>query len=255
MKHLLFVILLFSSTVALAQNTQQTTTPVTKIMSGADLQKMIGNVTDRNIYDRDGNIIDSVTAEAKVKSFEYQLGFGTPAGQTGYKHVLSKIDPDRQMLTYKTMKSIPSLRLRSSKLQDGVVLDLKPLARRADTAKLTGKTIIMIFWCPSCYSGGSVPDQYKEINAVISNYYDPNKLQVLAITHAPFDVAAEALKKNPILNAYNIFEASYITDDYQTDNRPAIIMTDKNHKIVFSIAGHAAISPWMLNKLLKENIN
>ena len=256
MKHLLLFILLFCNTILFAQNTQQitTTAPVTKIMSGADLQKMIGNVTDRNIYDNDGNIVDSVTAATKVKSFEYQLGFGTPPGQTGYKHILSKIDPDRQLMMYKTMKNIPSLRLRSPKLQDGVVLDLKPIVKRADTAKLIGKAIIMIFWCPSCYSG-SVPDQYKEINDVISTYYDPNKIQVLAITHASFVEAADALKKSPILNAHNIFEASYITDDYQTDNRPAIIMTDKNHKIIFSLAGHAALSPWMLNKLLKENMN
>ncbi len=79
-------------------------------------------------------------------------------------------------------------------------------------------------------------------------------MQVIAITNSPFDVAAESLKKSPILNARHVFEGSDITDAYQTDNRPVIVMTDKAHKILFSVNNNAAVTPWMLNKLLKENV-
>ncbi|MBC7398851.1 MAG: hypothetical protein H7289_02815 [Mucilaginibacter sp.] len=77
---------------------------------------------------------------------------------------------------------------------------------------------------------------------------------MIAITNSPFDVAADELKKSPILNARNVFEGGFIASVYQTDNRPVIVMTDKAHKILFSVANNTAVTTWMLNKLLKENL-
>jgi hypothetical protein len=255
MKYILFVIAILCSTVAIAQDTKETITVVRKTitMTGAEVKRMFGNVTDKKIYQRDGTIVDSVKAAAMVKSFEYGLGYGTPAGQTEMKHLITKIDPAQKMDLYQRIKSMPAFMLKSPKLQDGLILDLKPIAKSVDTTKLVGKAIIMIFWCPGCYNG-TRHDEYREVNDVISTYYNPDKLQVIAVTNAPFDLAADELKKNPILNARHVFEGSYVTDEYQTDNRPVIIMTDKAHKILFSVKNNTAVTNWMLNKLLKENI-
>ncbi|MDB5003598.1 MAG: hypothetical protein JWQ34_1823 [Mucilaginibacter sp.] len=223
-------------------------------MSGADYNKMFKfKVTDRNIYDQEGHVVDSVTADKMVKSMDYGISLVSTNGQESFRRTLTKINPKQQESIYQSLKDLPHA-LRSRRLQDGLTLDLKPISQRVDTAKLLGKAIIMIFWCTECYSGAGVPNQYHAVNDVISTYYNPDKLQVIAITDSPFDVAAEALKKSPILNARNVFEASGITDAYQTDNRPVIVMTDKAHKILFSISNNAGVTVWMLNKLLKENV-
>jgi hypothetical protein len=255
MKYIYFAIAILCSTAAFAQDTKETTTVVRKTMtmSGAEANRMFSNVTDKKIYQRDGTIVDSVKAAAMVKSFEYGLGYATPEGQTEMKRVLMKINPKHELELYQRIKTDTRMQLKSAKLQDGLTLDLKPLAKSVDTTKLAGKAIIMIFWCPGCYNG-SRHDEYHEINDIISTYYNPDKLQVIAITNSPFDVAADELKKSPILNARNVFEGSHVTDDYQTENRPVIIMTDKAHKILFSVKNNTGVTNWMLNKLLKENM-
>ncbi|MBC7398852.1 MAG: hypothetical protein H7289_02820 [Mucilaginibacter sp.] len=173
MKPILFAIAIFCSTTVLAQDTTRSI----KVMSmkGSDLNRMFGNVTDRKIYQRDGTIVDSVKAAAMVKSFEYETGFGTPIGQTEMKRIITRIDPKHKMETYQLMKIIQQMRLKSTRLQDGLTLDLKPIAKSVDTTKLTGKAIIMIFWCPGCYNG-TRHDEYREVNNVISTYYNPDKL-------------------------------------------------------------------------------
>lgn len=253
MKHIFFAIAILCSTVALAQDNKQTTTVVRKTitMTGPEASRMFSNVTDRKIYQRDGKVIDSAKAVAMVKSFEYALGYGNIEGQTTMKRMIMKINPKQKLELYQRIKS--SSDLKSQKLQDGLTLDLNPMAKRVDTSKLTGKAIIMIFWCPGCYNG-TRNNEYFEINELISTYYNPDKLQIIAITNAPFDVAADELKKSPILNARHVFEGSYVTAGYQTENKPVIVMTDKAHKIIFSVAYNTGVTTWMLNKLLKENI-
>ncbi len=221
-------------------------------MKGSDLNKMF-HVTDHTIYTREGDVVDSVTALKMVKTLEYQTGYGNVKGQEGLKRVITKIDPARQEQMYQILKTQPVLRPRSPKTQEGVVLDLKPIANRLDTVKLKGKALLLIFWCAGCYSG-STPDQFMEINDITSAYADPSKLEVVAITQHSFDVGATALKKSPILNARHIFDASDINAAYNTGDRPLILLTNKDHKIIYAMAQHAAITPWMLNKLLKENV-
>jgi hypothetical protein len=255
MKQILFTIAILCSTVALAQDNKETTTVVRKTMTmtGAEANRMFGSVTDTKLYQRDGTVVDSITAAAMIRSRDYETGYGTPQGQTEMKRLITKVNPKMKMDMYQRIKTDPRMEIKSTRLQDGLTLDLKPLAKRVDTAKLVGKAIVMIFWCPGCYSGAQ-PDQYHDVNEIISTYYNPDKLQVIAITNAPFDVAADALKKSPILNARNVFEGGYVTDDYQTENRPIIVVTDKAHKILFSIKNNTGVTNWMLNKLLKENI-
>lgn len=253
MKHFFFAIAILCNTAAIAQDTKEPTTVVRKTMTGAEANRMFGSITDKKLYQRDGTVVDSVTAEAMLKTRDYETGFGTPQGQTEMKRIITKVNPKMKLDMYQRIKTDPRMQLKSPKLQDGVTLDLTPMAKSVDTTKLVGKAIVMIFWCPGCYSGAP-RNQYQDINDIISTYYNPNKLQVIAITNAPFDVAADALKKSPILNARNVFEAGYLTQDYQTENRPLIVVTDKAHKILFGVKNYTGVTNWMLNKLLKENL-
>jgi hypothetical protein len=253
MKHFLFAIAIFFTAGAMAQDTRETTTVVRKTMTGAEANRMFGSVTDKKLYQRDGTVVDSVAAEAMLKSRDYETGFGTPQGQTEMKRIITKVNPKIKLDMYQRIKTDPRMQLKSPKLQDGITLDLTPMAKSVDTNKLVGKAIVMIFWCPGCYSGAP-RNQYQDINDIISTYYNPDKLQVIAITNAPFDVAADALKKSPILNARNVFEAGYLTQDYQTENRPIIVVPDKAHKILFGVKNYTGVTNWMLNKLLKENL-
>lgn len=255
MKHILFIFSLFCCSTAFAQTDTSKATHIEHrfmTMKGSDLNKMF-HVTDRNIYNREGDIIDSVTTIKMVKTLEYQTGYGNVKGQEGLKRVITKIDPARQEQIYQIIKTQSVMRPRSPKTQEGVVLDLKPVANRLDTSKLKSKALLLIFWCEGCYSG-STPDQYQEINDITSAYADPSQLEIMAITHHPFDVGAMALKKSPILNAHHIFDGSDVNSKYDTGDRPLIILTNKEHRIIYAMAQHAAITPWMLNKLLKGTL-
>jgi hypothetical protein len=217
-------------------------------------KKMLGPDPDNHIYDNEGNIVDSAKAADMVRSLDYTMALRKLKGQTAFKHVVIKTIPKVQLMAYQYLKDEPYLKVESPKLQDGVILDLKPLVKKIDTTTLTGKAIIMIFWCPECYNG-SKPDQYREINEAIAPFANSDKLQVLAITKVQPYEAKDALKKSPILYAQMITGASSVTYKYDMNDQPAIIMTDTTHKIIFAMSNRLPMTPQILHKLLNEVLN
>jgi hypothetical protein len=216
--------------------------------------RLAASVTDRNIYDSQGNVVDPAKAAEMEKTFEYHTNVGQINGQPTLRHVIRKINPDLQTRIYQTINNIPELKVKSAKLQVGATLKLKPIARRVDTTKLVGKAIVMIFWRPA-HPGEPMYDQYHDINNAIAPYANSGKLQVIAITHLGFDKAADELKYNPILNAQLITGAPSINYDYETNDEPMLIMTDTSHKIILSATRHVFETAWMLHQLLKEDLN
>jgi hypothetical protein len=252
MKRLILSALLsavFSPLFAQSQNgTVVKTTRVT--MKGSDLQKMFGNVkiTDPKFYDGTGNVVDSAEAVRLLRTYDYVLGWKRN-DQGEYKKLLSKISPARWAAMDSTARS--TNRPKSPKLQQGVTLDLKPLNKSIDRKSFEGKAVMLIFWCDGCFAG-STPDAYAAVNEVLSMYFNPDKLEILTITQHPMDVAKEALRKNPIVNTQHIVDAGDIINEYETGNRPIIVLTDKNHKILYSVTNNAMVTPRILYKTFKE---
>jgi hypothetical protein len=254
MKRLILIIYLLSSSISIfAQEVEKrkiVAVSTTVIKSGSELQKMLGGVkiTDPKIYDKTGNVVDSIDAVAKVKSFQYTLGWAQNK-EGEYKRTLFKIDPELQVIFDANTKK---LRLpKNQKLREGLILDLKPLGKRLSLKELQGKAVLLIFWCDGCYSG-STPDAYAEVNEVLNKYKDPSKLEIVAITHHQSEHASRALSKSPIVNTIHILDAEEINKSYETENQPLIILADKNHKILYAMSGNAPITPRILNNTLKE---
>jgi hypothetical protein len=241
MKRLLVAMLLLNCTVGFAQ-TQTTVTR--KTMTGAEFAKMFPKVTDPRVYDRSGKVVDSAEARKLVKTFEWGISQAIPEGQTEYKHVLTKVNLKRQEESDRATRL--QFRPASPKLWEGVTLDLSPLAKRTDLDKLEGKAVVLIFWLSQ--SGSNM---YSQVNDVIADYIGTNKFEVFAITHHPYDVAIPAFKRNPILNAHNVFDAQSIVDFYGTEEKATIVVTNSQHQITYAITGHAGMTPRMLYKLFK----
>ncbi|HEX8608442.1 MAG TPA: hypothetical protein VF679_07380 [Pedobacter sp.] len=249
----LIALLIVSSTQSFAQEQDKrkvVSVTSTAIKSGSELQKMLSGVkiTDPKIYDRAGNVVDSLEAIAKVKSFLYTLGWAQNKDGE-YKRTIFKIDPEVQVLMDANMKK--RLLPKSLKLREGVILDLKPMAKKLDLKELEGKSVLLIFWCDGCYSG-SKADAYAEVNEVLTKYKDPEKFEILAVTHHSIDEATRALSKSPIVNTRHILAAGDVNQAYETGNRPVLVLTDKSHKILYSITGSATMTPRILNNTLKE---
>lgn len=218
---------------------------------GIDMKKM-GNPTNRTIYDAGGAVVDSVTAYKRIRAFTHGISYVLPAGATESKRVLHKIDSNSQKRSYEYVMSRPELRPKSPKLQVGEVLDLSALSRRVDAEKLKGKALLLLFW--QIEANGSISDQYTQINYAIENHIGSGKLEVLAITHEPFDVASTAMKKYPISNARFYPDAPGITAFYQTDNMQMTVLTDTEHKIILALPQRVGVVPWMLNRLMKQTL-
>jgi hypothetical protein len=251
-RSILTVTLLLSTYFLYAQDTTRKATSVTStvIKKGSEMQKMLMGVkiTDPKIYDRAGNIVDSLEAIAKVKSFLYTLGWASNKDGE-YKRTLFKIDPEVQVIIDANSKK---LRLpKSERIREGLPLDLRPLSKRLSLKELEGKAVLLIFWCDGCLSG-AIPDAYKEINEVLTKFKDPDKLEILAITHHLSEHASKALMRNPIVNNRHIVDASDINDSYETGNLPLLILTDQRHKILYAVTGNLPITPRILNNTLKE---
>lgn len=229
---------------AYAQETVKVESHVVKGNS-AEMKKLMlsmSNITDKNYFDQQGNIVDSVTVASKLKTYDYTSGFGTPPGQTETKHMIFKIDPLRQKETDDRIKVI--VRPPNPKLWEGETLDLKPFASHTDVSKLNGKTLVVIFWL-------NIPAyKYGEINDIIAKFKNNNKFEVLAVTRLNYTDANNHLKTNPILNAHFIVDAGDILDHYDLGNRAAIVLTDANHKITYSAIDFAAMTPRILYKQL-----
>jgi hypothetical protein len=244
MKMPFVVALLLCCSVAFAQTEK---IEAKEIKKGSELQKKLNtmlSVTDPTIYDKEGDVIDSVMAKSKVRTFEYTLGIGMPKGQTEYKRVLFKVDTARQTITDGFVRM--RLRPASPKLWEKVTLDLSPLANRTDLDKLKGKAVILIFWI------SHTSKFYEPVNEVIADYIKNDKFVVFAITHHPYDVAIKAFKTDPILNARNVFDAPGIVDFYDTENKPVMIVTNAQHQITLAITDYPVLIPRTLNKLLKQ---
>jgi hypothetical protein len=234
-----------------AQSGERTIVKTTRVtMTGAELQKVFGNVkiTDPKFYDGTGKIIDSAEAKRLLRTYDYVLGWKRN-DQGEYKKLLTKINPEREAISDSISKI--TYRPKSQRLWEGTTLDLKPLNKSIDRKSMEGKAVILIFWCNGCFAG-STPDAYSAINEVLAMYFNPDKLEILTITHHPMDVAKEVLSKNPIVNTQHIVDAGDVTNIYETDNRPVIVLTDKNHKIVYSITNNMMMTPRILYKTLKK---
>lgn len=220
------------------------------VMSGAELKKVMGDVkfSDKRIYDKEGNIIDSAEAARRVKTYEYVMGF-TKKNDGEYKRMIFKLDPHIQAMSDSVVKL--DRRPKSPKLQEGQILDLKPLNKFVGRNDLEGKAVLLIFWCDGCFNG-SLPNAYAQVNEVLSKYKDPEKLEILTITHHPIEVVSPALTRNPIVNTRHIIDAGSVTEYFQTENRPIIVLTDKSHKIVYAIKDNALMTPRWLDKLFRE---
>jgi hypothetical protein len=192
----------------------------------------------------DGNVLDSVTVIKLLKTYEYRRAWSIPKGQTELKRVVRKIDPKQQeeIDNYYKLKHRP----KSPRLWENITLDLSPLAKRTDLSQLEGKAIVLIFWTDSRSS-----NIYSEVNEVIANYIGQNKFEVFAVTHLPYDVAATVLKRSPILNAHQIISVPSVTDFYQTEDMPVIVVTNAQHQITYTMTNNVDITPRMLNNLLK----
>ena len=254
MKALHLILFLSIGNISLFAQESETRKPVsvtsTAIKSGSELQKMLTGVkiTDPKIYDKAGNVVDSLDAIAKVKSFQYTLGWARNKDGE-YKRTIFKIDPELQVMMDANSKK---MRLpKSTKLREGLELDLRPLSKRVALKGLEGKAVLLIFWCDGCYLG-STADAYAEVNEVLNKFKNPEKLEILAITHHLPEHAATALNRNPIVNTRHLLDAGDINKGYETDNQPLIILTDQNHKILYAATGNATITPRILNNTLKE---
>lgn len=244
MRKILTTALMLSCLAVFAQNTT-TTKVVMKQMTGAEAMRMLPKVTDPKIYDREGNVIDSAEARAKVKSFDYKMGMSIPAGQTEYKHVLSKVDHVQQDQMDASVRMM--FRPANPKLWDGVTLDLSPLAKHMDVSKLDGKAIVLLFYM----GANGYKDMYDGINDAVANSIDSHKFEVIAITHLDYIAAKNTLKSVPILNAHHIVDAADVTDFYETGHHAMIVVTNAQHQITYAAKDGPAMAPRTLNKLLK----
>jgi hypothetical protein len=247
MKNLFVVILIIAGNIAVAQTTKiiRGDAPPSQT-GGVDVRKLIGGITDQNIYDMDGNILDSVTAGKMLRTYDYYSAFSIPKGQTSLKRVVKKADPKEDAETERYMKI--THRPKSSKLWDGITLDLKPLEQRTDVSKLEGKGIVLIFWKGSA----SAHRYYESINDVIADNIGDKKFDVFAITAQSYNEAKQSLQKNPILNAHQIIDAESVIDDYGITEPFVLVVTNARHQVTYAITTFAAVTPRVLKRLFKE---
>jgi len=180
-----------------------------------------------------------------VKSFDYQTGQATPAGQIENKHVLIKVNHEVQ--DQRDKADFTYFRPESPKLWIGAKLDLTPLAKHTDVSKLDGKAVVLLFYI----GANGYKNMYDGINDAIDNSIDSHKFEVLAITHLDYAAAKTALKNVPILNAHHIVDAPDVVDYYETRGHAVIVVTNAEHQITYAAKDGPAMVPRTLNKLLK----
>jgi len=219
-------------------------------MKGSELNKMFANikVDDKNYYDMDGNILAGPDAKAKLRTLDYEISVRKLDKYPDYKRVVFKVDKKQQALLDSTYA--PKLQPNSEKLKTGVILDVKPLYKYAEKKRLDGKILALIFWSDAYYRNSAM-DVNARLNNVLSDYKIPGKIEILAITHHPAGRAAQALVNNPIVNTQHILDAEDLVNEYKTENDLTFVLTDSNHKILYSAKGSAAMTPRQFDKHLK----
>jgi hypothetical protein len=244
---LIFAIIL----IAVSQLTlAQTTTKIVRgdappsQTGGIDIRKMINGIADMNVYDMDGNVVDSVTVARLLRTYDYYQAFSIPKGQTSLKRVIQKADPEEDAKTEKYFKM--TQRPASSKLWDGITLDLSPLEKRTDLSKLDGKAIVLLFW-----KDAPARNLYQSINDVVADNIADNKFEVFAITDLSYNDAKRSLLKNPILNAHQIVDAGSIKDQFGVTESFALVVTNAQHQVTYAIKTFAPLTPRVLKRLFK----
>jgi len=230
----------------MAQSTDTKTTVVRReTMTGAEVNRMMeaSKPKDPKVYDIHGKVIDSAEVQRLLATYEYRLGRHSVNNE--YKHVLSKINFEKQAEIDRETKLMS--KPASPKLQEGVILDLKSFKKYTDIKALTGKPIVLIIWCDGCFGGS---DAYNPVNEVLRRFMNPDKLAIITVTNHDVERANEALKKNPIVNTQHIIAASDIIKEFAI-NRPVILLTDINHKILYSVTNNAEMTPRTLFFMLK----
>ncbi|GAB3924797.1 hypothetical protein GCM10028827_13340 [Mucilaginibacter myungsuensis] len=213
-------------------------------MSAAESNKMFANMKFApGIYDRNLKPIDSAEAIKMTRDYEYGIASRRLAEEGGlWYRVLMPTDTSRDAALKRDFTP------RNAALQQGMLLDLKPFKGEIPESKIAGKAVVLIFWYPG-FRG--YPNGFAEHNDVISRYVGKEKFEVYAVTKYSRQRAFDALRTTPILNAHHIFDATDLLAIYAPDDRPLIIVTDKNHKITYSVTNNLGITPRILNGLLK----
>ncbi|ETZ21942.1 hypothetical protein [Pedobacter sp. V48] len=222
---LAFSLLLSISSITFAQ----TTTSGTVTMNGAELNKMIDQSKD--VYDEEGNKVDSLKVVNMLEGKEYRIVLKKRDSDSQFRKIIEKRDLKKEAETYDLIKI--SLRPASPRLKVGSILDLDPLAKKTNIDALKKKSILMIFWYPNCFDTGD----YNKVNDVIRSVKNPENLEILLITHETVNKVVEGLKQTPIFYTKLLIDASSITEAYQTNNMPLLIVTDRNHTINFASMG------------------
>ncbi|GAB3924793.1 hypothetical protein [Mucilaginibacter myungsuensis] len=230
---LLSALSLYSAGLFAQSDTGRTATATrSAILSGNTVKEMVGKIDDENVYDAEGNILDHAAGEKLLRTYEYRRGITRVKGQNGLRKSITRIDPAREEMILKMVLSGNSKPI-SPKLQLGEVLDATPFEKKLNGLSLNGKALVLLFWCGGCYPN---PDKtgYDDINYITGKFANPDKFEVLAITHQSLPDAEAAMKKLPILNARHIFNGWGLTDLYETNNKALIVITDKDHKITYA---------------------
>lgn len=251
MKFPLLLASLFFTTMALCQTEEKKTVKTTSvIMRGSELIDRLGysKLSDENVYDEDGNFVPPAEVKAKLRSFEYMMSVRKMNKFSDYKHVIFKIDQKQQAQRDSMYKLM--MQPENPKLVEGQILDTRPLKNYISEEKLNGKAIVMFFWS-SAYNKGAGTNVYSQLNEVFETYKNPDKLQVLVVNNLPPDQASKLLETSPIVNTKLILGAQEVNDAYQTKNDMLILLTDQNHKILYSAKSSAEMTPRQLNNYLK----
>ena len=234
---------------SIAQTTQRKTTVVrSETLTGPEAMRRMeaSKPKDPRIYDVNGNVIDSAEVQRLLATYEYRLGRASINGD--YKHVLSKINFEQQAEIDRETKL--KLKPASPKLHEGATLNLKPFKKYTDIKALNDKAIVLIIWCDGCYGSR---DAYKPVNDVLKRFIHKDQLAVLTVTNHSVEQANAALKKNPIINTQHIIAASDIVKELEI-KRPVILITDLNHKILYSITNNAELTARTLFFTLKDMV-
>ncbi|WP_256004035.1 TlpA family protein disulfide reductase [Pedobacter deserti] len=249
MNRIIFTLILsFTASFTIAQSGVQNGIKVERrTMTGAEYNRLPKQAlpTDSRVYDLVGNVLDSTEVQRRLATYEYEVRTYEVGGSLRY--VLTKfnerdIERERELEEY--------LKPGSPLLQKGMTLDLKPFESRTDIEALNGKAVVLIFWCEDCYQ--RIPDAYKQVNDVLSRFHGSEKLAIITVTHHSVDQSIAALKKSPIVNTQHIVAAADLTSKFETGNKPVIVVTDQNHKIVYATRNWAGMTPRKIFLSIKD---
>ncbi|MHA4893645.1 hypothetical protein ACXZ1K_02745 [Pedobacter sp. PWIIR3] len=250
MKFKLLLPCMFLTTIAVCQIPEKKTVRTSSVIAkGSDLINRLGdlNITDENVYDEEGNFVSPADVKAKLRTYEYIMSVRKLNKFSDFKHVISKINLKIQAQRDSMTKLM--LQPENPKLIEGQILDLKPLQKYMSEDQLSGKAIAIFFWSSGYNGSGS--NVYSQLNEVFETYRNPDKFEILVVNNLPTEQALRLLEKSPIVNTRLILNAQDVINAYQTKNNMLVLLTDQNHKILYSATSSAEMTPRQLNGYLK----